>query len=761
MKVLVTGHKGYIGTVLVPMLKEQGHEVHGIDSDLFRNCTYGTLNLDIPEKIKDIRNMDLSDVEGFDAVIHLAGLSNDPLGNLNANLTYDINYHASVKLAKMAKEAGVGRFLYSSSCSNYGASGDEWLTETSPFNPVTPYGESKVLSEKDISQLADDNFHPVFLRNATAYGVSPRLRFDLVLNNLVAWAYTTGKVFLKSDGTSWRPIVHIEDISRAFAALLVAPVELIHNEAFNVGRNEDNYQVKEIANIVADVVPNSHVELSEDHFPDARNYKVDCSKILNTIPGFKPVWNARKGAEECLAAYKNLGLTLEEFEGIKYQRIGHIKYLLENQMIDENLYWNGKVTSSASLKMQIFQTKSTCRSCNSSNTTDLIHFGDTALADRLLRQPPTNGEEVKVPLTLMCCNDCSLVQIKEEVDPVELFQRDYPYYSSVSQKLMKHFQQSAESIIEQKRLNGKSFVVEAASNDGYMLQHFHNQGIKVLGIDPAEGPAKVALEKGIPTIIDFFGEDLAKQILDEHGKADVVLGNNVLAHVPDLNGFVEGINILLKEDGMAVIEAPYLLDLIEHCEFDTIYHQHLCYFSVTALQALFKRHGLYLNDVQHVDIHGGTLRMFIEKFENPSLTLLEYTHKEAIMGVDCKDCYMPFVERVNTLKSDLIQTLDKLKADGKKIVGYGAAAKANTLMSYFGIRNNHLDYILDLSKYKQGLYFSGNHLPIVPPSKLIEDQPDYTLILAWNFADEIMQQQKEYREKGGKFIIPIPEVKVV
>jgi nucleoside-diphosphate-sugar epimerase len=344
MKVLVTGHKGYIGTILVPMLKENGHEVSGLDSDLFRNCTFGSLDLGIPETIKDVRDVTIDDVKGFDAIMHLAGLSNDPLGNLNADLTYEINHRATVRLAELAKEAGVSRFLFSSSCSNYGASGNDWLTESSPFNPVTPYGESKVFSERDLAKLADDNFHPVYLRNSTAYGVSPRLRFDLVLNNLVAWAFTTGKVFLKSDGTSWRPIVHIEDISRAFVALLHAPTAKIHNQAFNIARKEDNYQVKDIAKIVAEVVPNSHVELSDDHFPDPRNYKVDSSKIMNEIPEFKPQWSVRKGAEELLEANRKIGLTLEEFEGIRYQRIGHIKNLLKTGQIDKQLRWVSNVS---------------------------------------------------------------------------------------------------------------------------------------------------------------------------------------------------------------------------------------------------------------------------------------------------------------------------------------------------------------------------------------------------------------------------------
>src|SRR6266853_2794176 len=247
MKVLVTGHLGYIGSVMVPMLQAAGVHVTGLDNALFADCLFGDAPAAVPELRKDVRDVEAADLEGFDAVIHLAGLSNDPLGNLNPDLTYDINHHASVRLARLAKEVGVRRFLFSSSCSTYGAAGDKILDETADFNPVTPYGRSKVLVEQEVAQLASPEFSPVFLRNATAYGVSPRLRFDLVLNNLMAWALTTGRAFIKSDGTPWRPIVHIEDISRAFLAALEAPRELIHNQAFNVGRSEENYQIRDLA----------------------------------------------------------------------------------------------------------------------------------------------------------------------------------------------------------------------------------------------------------------------------------------------------------------------------------------------------------------------------------------------------------------------------------------------------------------------------------------------------------------------------------
>jgi nucleoside-diphosphate-sugar epimerase len=339
MRVLLTGHLGYIGTVMVPMLLEKGHDVVGLDSDLYEKCTFGAGIVAIPTMRQDVRDVAEADLRGFDAVLHLAGLSNDPLGDLNPELTYDINHRASVRLAELAKKAGVPRFIFSSSCSNYGAGGEDLLTEESAFNPVTPYGISKVRVEQDVARLADDMFSPTFLRNATAFGVSPRLRFDLVLNNLVAWAFATGKVFIKSDGTPWRPIVHISDISRAFIAALEAPRATVHNQAFNVARNEDNYRIRELADIVKETVPGCTIEYARDAGPDKRCYRVDSSKIMRTLPAFQPVWNARTGARELYAAYQKIGLTVDDFEGAKYKRIDHIKQLLKSGRLGSDLRW--------------------------------------------------------------------------------------------------------------------------------------------------------------------------------------------------------------------------------------------------------------------------------------------------------------------------------------------------------------------------------------------------------------------------------------
>jgi nucleoside-diphosphate-sugar epimerase len=343
MRILVTGHKGYVGSVLVGMLTELGHDVAGCDVEFFRGATFGQeTEQQIPELKIDIRDLEQPDLGSPDAVIHLAGLCNDPLGEMNPKLTFDINRLAAVRLARIAKLSGVTRFVFASSCSNYGAQGNGWIDEESSLKPVTAYAESKVLAEKDMRCLGDDHFSPVFLRCGTVYGVSPRLRFDLVLNNLVAWAATTGRVFLKSDGSSWRPVVHVEDVCRAFAAVVGAPRELIHNEVFNVGRTEENYRIRELAEIVVDRIPASRIEYSEQPSRDIRSYRVNCDKIRRILPDFCPSWDAAKGVEQLRAAYDCVQFDLADFEGPRFHRLKHLSALIEEGQIDPALRWRSR-----------------------------------------------------------------------------------------------------------------------------------------------------------------------------------------------------------------------------------------------------------------------------------------------------------------------------------------------------------------------------------------------------------------------------------
>ena len=414
-----------------------------------------------------------------------------------------------------------------------------------------------------------------------------------------------------------------------------------------------------------------------------------------------------------------------------------------------------------------------CRACGSDRLQLVLSLGRTPLANSLLTSEELRQQEETYPLDLVFCPECSLVQITETVPPERLF-REYLYFSSVSDALLRHAESLVERMITVRGLNERSRVVELASNDGYLLQYYVRRGVPVLGIDPAANVARVAIERGVPTLVEFFGLDLAKRLRNRGELADVIHANNVLAHVADLNGFVEGVSLLLKENGVAVIEVPYLKDLIDRCEFDTIYHEHLCYYSLTALDRLFKRHELFLQDVERIPIHGGSLRVTVSP--HPALPqnrgprepasgaergrVEALLAEEAAWGVDKLATYRDFGARVEALKHSLTSTLTKFKQRGDHIAAYGAAAKGSTLLNYFGIGKETLDFVVDRSPHKQGRFMPGVHLPISAPERLLEDMPDEVLLLTWNFADEILEQQKTYRQLGGKFIIPLPEVKV-
>lgn len=401
-----------------------------------------------------------------------------------------------------------------------------------------------------------------------------------------------------------------------------------------------------------------------------------------------------------------------------------------------------------------------CRSCGSSALTPVIAFGETPLADGLTRPDDATPEYV-APLTLLQCRSCGLCQIRETVEPSILFGADYPYYSSVSPALLKHFRDSAAEIMERRGLGAGSLVVEAASNDGYMLQPFAEAGVDVLGIDPAPGPAAEARRKGIDTLGAFFNARLAAELAAEGRRADVFLANNVLAHVADTRDFVAGIETLLAPDGIAVLEFPYLGDLVAHRAFDTIYHQHLLYLTARAACDLFEGVGLSVNDAKRLKVHGGSLRIRVSRWPGRTERLQRLLADEDRRGMGTPAYFRDFIDDMAKMKVGTRDALARMRAEGKRVAGYGAAAKATTLLHHFGLDRRHLDYIVDRSAWKQGLLMPGTRIPIDAPERLYRDRPDAVLILAWNFAAEIAAENAAYLEGGGTFLVPVPELRLV
>lgn len=749
MKVLLTGDRGYFGSVLAQRLLAEGYSVKGYDVDYYDGCDIYPVERNYPKITKDIRDVELSDLEGVDVVCHLAALSNDPLGELTPGLTEDINFHSTSKLARLAKKAGVKRFIYSSSQSMYGVSTtDAELDEDkSEKNPVTAYARTKWEAELDLKTLSTKEFAVVCFRPSTIFGLSPRLRCDIVYNNLVACAFTTGKIEIKSDGKPWRPVVHIQDVSSAFIAGIQAPLELVEGQSFNVGIPDGNFSVRDLAEAAHKVIPGSELLFTNEHGQDSRSYRVCFTKILTTLKDYyKPKWTLQMGGDELREKFKEIGFTEAMFRGRATNRLAQIKYLIDNKTINNSLRKENNME-------KIYNDITNCRIFRDSKLEVFFELGD---------QPPANSlrtsldEKIPVaPLTLAWSEKAKTVQLTVDVKREFLF-RNYVWVTGTSKTAIEHSHFFTEQLLKRSSKT-KPFVVEVASNDGTFLKPLIAKGLKVLGVDPAINIAEEASRNGIPTNPDFFGVDAASKVIKEHGKADILFARNVIPHVENIHDVMGGFVSLLDDDGLGVIEFHHAGKILKELHYDSIYHEHMFYYSLAGMTKMLNHFGFKPFDLEFSPISGGSFIVYFSKKEKPATEQLKKGIASEIESrINEKSEWDLFAKRCVEHKTKLVDLVEKELKAGRKMVGYGASARSSTLLNYCGINNKYLTAVADKSPHKHNKYTAGTDVLILSPEKALALKPDTILLLAWNFEEEILAELRDVYKFKGRVIIPLP-----
>lgn len=738
MRILITGNLGYVGPVVVEHLAAVRPEARlsGLDTGWTAHAVVTAAPLPelalAEQRFGDVRDLRAAGLEGFDAIVHLAAISNDPMSRRWEALTRAINLGGTASLAAEARRAGVRRFVLASSCSVYGPGEDGWLTEESPTAPLTPYAESKLAAEQALADLAGPGFTVTAFRFATAYGHSPRLRLDLVLNDFTAAAVRTGRIELNSDGQAWRPLIHVRDMARLIDWALSR--EGSGSNAFaiyNGGSSAHNWRVRELAQVVRDSLgANVEVRLAEGAGPDQRSYRVSFGKIEREAPEYLPREQPHNAVREMAAALA----AIQPYDRARFVRLETVAQAMDSR-------------------------PARCRSCGAAPGPVVLDLGRTALANSYL-DPVRAAEEPAYRLRVRLCESCKLVQLDETVPPDRIFAQ-YAYLSSYSDSWLAHARGLARTATERLSLDQDSRVVEIASNDGYLLNNFVAAGIPCLGIEPSSNAVERAQESGVPTMQRFFSAEVAQETAASFGRASLIIANNVLAHVPALNDFVRGLRILLRPDGVVCFEFPHLLQLVRHGQFDTIYHEHYSYFSLIAADHLFRRHRLRAFDVDELPTHGGSLRVWVchlDSARSPaSPEVSRIMAAEYAAGLDRVEGFAPLSDAASRMRTSLMALLGRLASEGKPVAAYGAAAKGNTLLNYCGAGPRQIQFVADRNPLKQGKLLPGSRIPIVAPDDIFRHKPAHVLILPWNLDAEVREQLAGIREWGGEFI-SLPEL---